>query len=595
LHSASVLKKGQNSYAIIQDSNNQTKVVFDLGEKKIRTLFWSSHQHLAVVSSVATHYTDTGDLLARGEHYIVHVYSITTGTETILFHDTPGFTTSITGNVQRIRIGGQYQITASGYGNKGLSLRVFDLDTGKSTEMDLGKPGTVNWLVTPDGALVARAIFDSNKKVWSLEMRVNHRWKEVFNQTEAIDFPTLAGLGRSNQTVIIGIWAGENAGRYFEIGADGILSPPLNIADDNLVPLFDPVSQRFGGFARVDDSVVYQYELPQLQKLADLCKATLPEQRVTICEFAAEDPRQVLLFAESVDDPGTYYVVNFSAGTSLSVGATYPNLPTPWIAERKPITYKAADGLEIHGYLTLPPVGFEVPTGKPLPLIVLPHGGPQARDTLSFNWQSQLYASHGYAVLQPNFRGSTGYGTAFMQAGYGEWGRKMQTDLSDGVRYLARTGLIDPQRVAIVGASYGGYAALAAATLDQNVYRCAVAIAAVSNPIDMINAGLSSGFYSTASMYWKRFMGAPETLDAISPYKQAKRCTIPVLMFHGLDDSVVYIGQSRKMRDALKAAGKDVTLIEQKGEDHWETNEAQRLEMSRAIMAFLENHNPPIL
>src|SRR5262249_22277991 len=144
--------------------------------------------------------------------------------------------------------------------------------------------------------------------------------------------------------------------------------------------------------------------------------------------------------------------------------------------ETKRITYEAADGMKIPAYLTLP-------AGRPaskLPLVVLPHGGPASRDTADFDWWAQAIAAQGYAVLKPNYRGST-IRQEVLSCGYGQWGRKMQTDLSDGVRYLAKQGVIDPARVCIVGASYGGYAALAGVTIDPGVYRCAVSVAGLSD------------------------------------------------------------------------------------------------------------------
>ena len=231
-----------------------------------------------------------------------------------------------------------------------------------------------------------------------------------------------------------------------------------------------------------------------------------------------------------------------------------------------------------------------------MPLVVLPHGGPASRDLPNFDWWAQAIASRGYAVLQVNFRGSDGFGSEFERAGYGEWGRKMQTDLSDGVRYLAAQGTIDPKRVCITGASYGGYAAMAGPTLDRGVYRCAVAVAGVSDLGRMIaHASYAQG--RSAFRYWKRFMGAESAsdpkLDEISPAKLAARSDAPILLIHGVDDTVVPYEQSQIMADALRKAGKPVAFVTMKGEDHWLSKGATRLEMLTATVAFLEMHNPP--
>lgn len=254
------------------------------------------------------------------------------------------------------------------------------------------------------------------------------------------------------------------------------------------------------------------------------------------------------------------------------------------------MTYRAADGLQIHGYLTLP-------TGKDkgLPLVVLPHGGPASRDTIDFDYWAQALASRGYAVLQANFRGSTGYGNDFLEAGFGQWGRKMQTDLSDGVRFLAANGTIDAKRVCIVGGSYGGYAALAGAAIDTGVYRCAASIAGISDLHRMLKSEKQSA--EAAFRYFKQFIGADNAndpkLDQVSPLQQIGKIEIPVLLIHGKDDTVVPFEQSRIMADALKKAGRPVDFVILDGEDHWLSSGVTRLKMLQAVTAFLEKNNPP--
>jgi dipeptidyl aminopeptidase/acylaminoacyl peptidase len=199
-------------------------------------------------------------------------------------------------------------------------------------------------------------------------------------------------------------------------------------------------------------------------------------------------------------------------------------------------------------------------------------------------------------VLQPNYRGSTGLGDDFYHAGFGQIGRKMQTDLSDGVRDLVRQGVIDPKRVCIVGGSYGGYAALAGATLDRGVYRCAVSYAGPSDMRSQFSDARSKGGDS-ALRFWERYVGARSlddpVLAQISPARHAGDADIPVLLIHGRDDTVVPIAQSRRMADALRAAGKPVELLELPGEDHWLSRGETRLQMLQATVAFLEKNNPP--
>jgi dipeptidyl aminopeptidase/acylaminoacyl peptidase len=257
------------------------------------------------------------------------------------------------------------------------------------------------------------------------------------------------------------------------------------------------------------------------------------------------------------------------------------------------ISYAAGDGTEIPAYLTLP----DRPAHD-LPLVVLPHGGPQVRDTADFDWWSQALASLGYAVLRPNYRGSA-LGWHFQSKGFGEWGRKMQTDLSDGVRYLTKEGVVDPKRVCIVGASYGGYAALAGPSLDPGVYRCAVSVAGIADVHRMLEAAnaFAPSYNGRIQSYFDRYLGvtgpADPRINAISPIKHVDAINVPVLLIHGRDDSVVDYGQSEAMYEALRRAKKDAQFVTLKKEDHWLSRPETRLQMLDATAAFLLAHNPP--
>jgi dipeptidyl aminopeptidase/acylaminoacyl peptidase len=214
---------------------------------------------------------------------------------------------------------------------------------------------------------------------------------------------------------------------------------------------------------------------------------------------------------------------------------------------------------------------------------------------LDFDWWPQALAAQGYAVLQPNFRGSI-LDSKFLQAGFGEWGRKMQSDLSDGVRYLARQGIIDPKRVCIVGASYGGYAALAGVSVESGVYRCAVSVAGISD-LRLFRRWTIANEVGQSQRYWDRFMGTADQNDpaliAISPIEHVAAVTVPVLLIHGRDDTVVPFEQSDVMLSAMKRAGKSVTLVTMKHEDHWLSRSETRLQMLQATVDFLKANNPP--
>jgi dipeptidyl aminopeptidase/acylaminoacyl peptidase len=286
-----------------------------------------------------------------------------------------------------------------------------------------------------------------------------------------------------------------------------------------------------------------------------------------------------------------YELIDLDKSSAIPIGKVYAGLDNTLEVRR--INYKAADGFEIPAYLTLP----RGRAPKSLPLVVMPHGGPAAYDTAEFDWWSQALADQGYAVLRPNYRGSN-LNVQFQEAGYGQWGRKMQTDLSDGVRYLVKEGIADPGRVCIVGGSYGGYAALAGATLDPEVYRCAVSVAGISDLGKMQRwEGRGNVDVRDVERYWDRYWGVSGSfdpaLDTISPIRHLDAVKMPVLLIHGRDDTVVPFEQSQIMFDGLKSQKKDVELVTLKKEDHWLSRGETRLQMLEATVAFLKAHNPP--
>ena len=248
------------------------------------------------------------------------------------------------------------------------------------------------------------------------------------------------------------------------------------------------------------------------------------------------------------------------------------------------VEYKARDGVPIEAVLTLP----RGRVHKNLPLIMMPHGGPNARDSESYDWWVQFLAEQGYAVMQPNYRGSTGYGNAFYELGKGEWGGKMQDDLIDGVDWLAKQGIVDAKRVCIVGASYGGYAAMRGAQRDTKHYRCAVSYAGISD----LNAILK---YDRNTMgkgvveYWK---DRASDFDAVSPRFHAAEFGTPILIAHGAADKRVPVKQSRMLVTELQKAGKPYEYLEQKKGDHFFSRAEDRLEFLKALRAFLDKHNP---
>jgi dipeptidyl aminopeptidase/acylaminoacyl peptidase len=296
--------------------------------------------------------------------------------------------------------------------------------------------------------------------------------------------------------------------------------------------------------------------------------------------------QKLLVKVGGADQAGAYYIYNRAEGGVMQrIAYADAALKMTKMAPVTTIKYKARDDLEISAVLTLPK-GREA---KNLPLIVLPHGGPAARDSEEWDWWVQFLAWRGYAVVQPNFRGSTGFGTAFQTKGEGEWGLKMQDDLNDVVTHLAKQGVADPKRVCMVGASYGGYAAFRAAQRDGALYKCAISFAGVADIAAIARYDRRSLNANAASAYWKE--SAPNSA-AVSPIKNAASFSIPMLIIHGKNDLRVPVSQSREMAEKLKAAGKVYRYIEQPLGDHHFSREADRLQFLKEMDAFLQQYNP---
>lgn len=565
-----------------------------VGDVKIRSLFWGDETRIILISSQSVYLRDF--VGGKDEYYSGQILDLTRNKTFAMFDNMEGFYPIVMGDYNRIKIKDSYRVTASNVKIQGEGLRSlynFDLNTGRGREMEVVPHHVQNWIVRPDGEIMARAEYDRDTRVWTLRYRQNGKYRAIYSEKQLLDAPSLVGRGRDDESVLVYINAGEKAGNYYEVFPDGRFSEPLDTKGSNVGTYYHPATGKLAGFINyTPDGLAYTFFAPDLASLPRLIEKAMPDYSYRRLVDVSDDGKKIIIYGEGPGDPGSYYFIDYTTKSFKVVGQTRPEVPAEWVAEKRKVTYKAADGLEINGYLTLPP-GREA---KNLPLIVLPHGGPESYDDISYDWMSQAIASRGYAVLQPNFRGSSGYGEAFTEKGYGEWGRKMQTDLSDGVRYLAKEGTIDPKRVCIVGASYGGYAAMAGATLDPGVYRCASGIAPVTNLKKMIAYEEESVGYDKKArkvLYWKRFLGDENRWAEVSPDLKAANVTIPIQLIHGKDDTVVPIDQSYRMRDALKKAGKDVDLILLKEEDHWLSREASRVQTMDAVVSFIEKHNPP--
>lgn len=472
-------------------------------------------------------------------------------------------------------------------------FRVF-LDGGRPQPVASGAPETVDIILDDSGAMGARVDVNQRTNNWRMFLYENGRARQIMEgQSEFGETPDFAGFLPDGRVAYLDRGEDDRV-RFFALDPDGqsqVLAEHERYDIGGAIR--DPWSHRIVGVGWTEDLSRQRFFEPDLQAALERLSARFGDTQFYIATWS-QDRRRLVISAELNNGAGGYYLYEPASDQLRPIAEAYPTLRgAAALGVRQSITYRARDGQRIPAYLTLPGEGPQ----RNLPLVLLVHGGPHARDAFAFDWWASFLASRGYAVLQPNYRGSTGYGHAWFDAGRGGWGEGvMQTDVEDGMDALVRNSIVDGTRVCIVGASYGGYAALAGATITPDRYRCAASIAGVSDLIIM-QRDSERGEYGrrgAAAEWWRLSMGDrredPEMMRRISPARNAERVQIPVLLMHGVDDTVVPIAQSRLMNDRLRAAGKNVRYVEMRGDDHWLSNAETRTQMLRELEAFLAAH-----
>jgi dipeptidyl aminopeptidase/acylaminoacyl peptidase len=592
---------GEKRMLLIREAVEGGKVVggMNFGDAKLRGVQWAGVDHVLITtSSTAQPYGLSGP---KREYWMAFDYNLVTKKQRLLMEGQEDAMNVVLGApVVRFIDGAPFAFVegvhfVDGYGEN--TLYKVNLKNGATRMLDGGGDKDVDsWLITPDGQPMAQSRYDEKAGAWSLKIRGDKGWTTAERTVSKMGSRGLAGIGRDGRSVLVWMDDEDDEDKTVlnEYALDGShVVVPDSARFDRLIHAPDG-SSLVGAYSLVGDDQRYIFFDAKMQASWNAVTKAFPGERVSLASWS-DDKRQLVVEIDSPTVGPAYALVDLNAKSARFLSDVYRGMTEEGVSKIQPIKYKAADGLEITGYLTLP----RGKDPKNLPLVVLPHGGPEGRDTLGFDWWAQALASRGYAVLQPNFRGSEGFGWSFVKAGFGQWGKAMQTDLSDGVRYLAKQGTIDPKRVCIVGASYGGYAALAGATLDKHVYRCAASVAGPSDLKRMLvdSNRLYSSSNNSTMRYWLRFMGADGLKDpdlaAVSPAKLADKVEIPLLLIHGKDDTVVPYVQSTLMADAMKRAGKPVELVTLPSEDHWLSRGGTRLQMLTSVVAFLEKNNPP--
>ena len=478
----------------------------------------------------------------------------------------------------------------------GLRFRLFRVDvrTGEAVLAQAGGTGTTQWIMDGAGHVMGRidTAFESDVDHLMLYKDGSFHDAQQFGATiddgTGIDGLTFDGRSLAYETRNA---AGFYTLRRFDLDSekpgDTLFADPRYDMDHTIA---DSWTGRVIGVAYRADKMEYAYFDPSRAALQRGIEQVFPGKDAHAVSVT-RDGKNAIIAVEAPDTPPTYYFLDRDTHAASRIATEYPGLAAGDLGSMKLYPYKARDGLDIPAYLTLPP-------GKPganLPMVVMPHGGPDARDGIGFDWWAQFLANRGYAVFQPNYRGSSGYGRAFTQAGLHQWGLKMQDDITDGVKKLVADGIADPRRICIVGASYGGYAALAGATFTPDLYACAASISGVSNLGKMMTRQkVMTGRHSGAVAFWNTRIGDDETQqDATSPALHADQVRAPVLLMHGRLDTTVPYAQSEMERDALQTAGKRVEFVTFDRDDHYMTLAETRIQMLSALERFLRENIGP--
>ncbi|MCA3254562.1 MAG: S9 family peptidase [Alphaproteobacteria bacterium] len=469
------------------------------------------------------------------------------------------------------------------------SVIEIDVATGKSRRVIAERSGIRAWYADHTGAIRLGRGYDRQKNIGKFVYRPGA--EGLFRVIDRVDYDSAEeGLDIAYLTpdpdklVVISDGDGRQALYEYDIATQKIGARLWGHATYDL----DDIQVRDGvllGVDYVDDMPRTDWVDPELKEVQASIDKAIPAGMAARIVSMTPDKTILLVRMSGPTNPGAFYVFDRRDGKMRRLAQINDGLKPGQLAPVKPVSYKARDGLNIPGYLTLP-VG-RAP--KNLPFIIMPHGGPAVRDAMDYDHWVQFLANRGYAVLQPNYRGSTGFGTAHQDAGDGEWGLKMQDDLADGVAWAVAQGIADPKRVCIVGGSYGGYAAMQGLVRDPDLYRCAVSFAGVSHMKSLL--AFNRNFLNYKRVRKQLKTSAPD-FDAISPVNSVDRIKAPLLLVHGKDDLRVPFDQSTRMYAAMTKAGKTVEFVPQEKGDHHLSIEADRIGFLTAMESFLARYNP---
>ncbi|MEO0423567.1 MAG: alpha/beta fold hydrolase [Pseudomonadota bacterium] len=447
-----------------------------------------------------------------------------------------------------------------------------DLSSGEEEIVQKPRKGIDQWLADSDGTLVGGISYA--KRRWRLHLTdpKNGKLKQIQSKRySAVDGEVVRSIkvvpGTREGIIHTNSLTGRFAAYRYDLAQDVILDPIFEHPVADVTSLVTAPSNRVVGVQFEVDKLEQHWIDESMEAVQTRIDKSLPD-RINLITSFSDDRNRILFYSQASSDPGSYYLFDRAKNRIEQLLKPYEKIDPDQLSPVEPIQYTARDGTLIRGYLTRPRYA---PKDTPLPTIVLPHGGPFARDSWSYNTWVQFLADRGYAVLQPNFRGSTGFGRDFVEAGYGEWGRKMIDDIDDGTAWLVETGVAAPDQICIAGASYGGYAALWGSIRQPERYRCAVSLNGVTDLETMLRYDRKLFVASKYAQRWEeRVAGLNlDNLDQVSPAHHAERIRVPTLLVQGEADRNVPKQQAEMYLEAVAEAGSTcVESLYLPGADH---------------------------
>jgi dienelactone hydrolase len=471
-------------------------------------------------------------------------------------------------------------------------IALMDMHTG-SRKRIVGVPGYENFRVVADAKGVPRAAESMNEQgefqLFASGVGDEVKWQPVEFDTGVVAI-RLRGIDRSGASAYVSVEMKGGQGCLRRLTLETRRFDDISCSKSGPIgtPVFSFDGDQSIGVVQEPgrpNTVFFDPSHPDAA-LMQVLQQSFPGQHVTVTSKTL-DGKKLVLLVYSDRNPGKFYLFDRATNKARYLvsrrGWIDPNTMQPSEA----IEYKTRDGALVHGFLTAPQ-GLKA---RNLPLVVMPHGGPHGvRDWWGWHPDAQFLASRGYAVLQPNFRGSAGYGRAFEEAGYRKWGTLMQDDLTDAVRWAVAQGIADPGRVCIYGVSYGGYAALMSATREPDLYRCAAGVAGVYD-LASFQDDTDYQYVLWGRLDLKKFLGEDESEWAKqSPITHIERLKIPVMLAHGTADRLAPFSQAKQLRSALEKHGKAYEWVEYTGEEHGFYKEANRIDFLEKLAAFLDRH-----